>query len=50
MRLSASYVQALQLIQAEVARTPVDAVLYIDRLDLYRVEPVDHSVSGRLVQ
>lgn len=36
--------QALQLIQAEVAKTPVDVVLYLDRLDLYRVEPVDHAV------
>lgn len=35
--------RALQLIQAEAARTPVDVVLYLDRLDFYRVEPVDHS-------
>lgn len=37
--------QALQLIQAETSRTPVDVVLYIDRLDFYRVEPVDEAVS-----
>lgn len=42
--------QALQLIQAEAARTPVDVVLYLDRLDFYRVEPVDHSVRASMPQ
>ena len=35
--------QALLLIQNEAARASVDVVLYLDRLDLYRVEPIDHE-------
>lgn len=36
--------QALALVQNEAARTPIDVVLYTDRMDLYRVEPVDEEV------
>jgi tRNA U34 5-carboxymethylaminomethyl modifying GTPase MnmE/TrmE len=35
---------ALQRIAEDVKGTPIDAVLLVDRLDLYRVEPLDKRV------
>jgi hypothetical protein len=37
--------QALQRISEDIKGVPIDAVLYVDRLDLYRVEPLDKRVS-----
>lgn len=28
----------------DLAKTPIDAVLFLDRLDLYRVEPLDRAM------
>lgn len=38
------FAQALEQIQRKAAETPIDVFLYVDRADLYRVEPVDHEV------
>lgn len=37
--------QALQRIAEDIKGISIDAVLYMDRLDLYRVDPLDQSVS-----
>jgi hypothetical protein len=39
--------QALERIAEDLKGTSIDVVLYVDRLDLYRVEPLDKRVSGR---
>jgi hypothetical protein len=36
--------QALQRIAEDVKGVPIDVVMYVDRLDLYRVEPLDQRV------
>ncbi len=36
-------------IQKEAEQFPIDAVLYLDRLDFYRVEPVDEAVRFYLI-
>jgi hypothetical protein len=38
--------QALQKIADKIKGQPIDVVLFLDRLDLYRVDPLDRSVSG----
>jgi hypothetical protein len=38
--------QALQKIADKVKGQPIDVVLFLDRLDLYRVDPLDRSVSA----
>lgn len=35
---------ALQRISEDIKGVPIDAVLYVDRLDLYRVEPLDKRI------
>ena len=39
-------VQALSKIAEDIRGVPIDVVLYVDRLDLYRVDPLDKAVSG----
>ena len=36
--------QALRKIAQDIRGKPIDVVLYVDRLDLYRVEPLDQAV------
>ena len=36
--------QALRKIAQDIRGQSIDVVLYIDRLDLYRVEPLDKAV------
>jgi predicted GTPase len=36
---------ALKKIANDIKDKPIDVVLYVDRLDLYRVEPLDQAVS-----
>lgn len=40
-------VQALQKIAEDIRDKPIDVVLYVDRLDLYRVDALDKGVSVR---
>lgn len=44
-----THAQALERIAEDVKGQAIDVVLYVDRLDLYRVEPLDKRVSGRAV-
>jgi hypothetical protein len=37
--------QALERIAEDIKGQSIDVVLYVDRLDLYRVEPLDKRVS-----
>jgi hypothetical protein len=37
--------QALERIAEDIKGVPIDVVMYVDRLDLYRVEPLDKRVS-----
>lgn len=41
--------QALQRIAEDIKGISIDAVLYMDRLDLYRVDPLDQSVSPQFL-
>lgn len=41
--------QALQRIAEDIKGVPIDVVLYVDRLDLYRVEPLDKRVSQLVI-
>lgn len=40
---------ALQRIAEDIKGIPIDVVMYVDRLDLYRVEPLDKRVSDTVV-
>lgn len=52
---AAGFLQALKLILQELrglkdAGKKVDAVIYMDRLDMYRVEAIDHQVSRSVLE
>ncbi len=40
---------ALRKIAQDIKGMPIDVVLYVDRLDLYRVEPLDKAVRLRYI-